>query len=97
MSKKEKSCWVLVEAVSVFRERFVVECPLDHPEYAMDSVVMEEAKVFSSEHVGDNILSHRVIGEAEALQLCDQDNGYARGWEDEVKKDNFFTKESDLK
>lgn len=97
MSKKNKTCWVLVEAVSLFRDRFMVECPVDHPEYSTDSVVLGEAKVFSSEHIGDNVVSYRVVSEGEAVGICDQDNDYAAGWEIEDKKKNFFTEESELK
>lgn len=97
MSKQNKKCWVLVETVSLFRERFVVECPVEHPEYALDSVVMDEAKVFSSEHIGNNIVSHRVIEEKEALEICDQDNEYSKEWDVLTKKSNFFTTEGDLK
>jgi hypothetical protein len=89
--------WVLVETVSLFRERYLVQTPKDHPEYALDTVVLEEAKEFSSVHLGETIVSHRVVGEAEALEICDTDNAYARGWDTETKKANFFTPETEAK
>jgi len=41
--------------------------------------------------VGEEIVSTREITEAEALQLCDKDNDYAKVWNDEHKKNVFFT------
>lgn len=97
MSSESKKRLVLVEAVSLFRNRYVVECPEDHPEYALDTVVMGEAKTFSSEHVGETVVSHRVVGEAEALEICDADNDYGKDWDSSTKKENFFTTEDSLK
>lgn len=97
MSKNDKTCWVLVETISVFRDRFLVECPVEHPEYALDSVVMGEAKVFSSEDIGSNVVSHRVVSEEEALAICDKDNDYSSEWDNDTKKKNFFTREEEIK
>ena len=83
--------WVLVEAVSMFRMRYMVEVPAAHPEYALDTVTMQEAKEFSQEHVGETILSHRVVTEEEALAICDVDNDYLKGWTKEQKINAFFT------
>jgi len=83
--------WVLVEAISTFRERYMVEVPKGKAEYALDTVTMEEAKEFSQEHLGETIVSHRVLSKAEALALCDTDNDYTAGWEESTKVRNFFT------
>ncbi len=85
------SKWVLVETVSMFRMRYMVEAPDAHPEYAMDTVTMNEAKEFSQEHLGETIISHRVVSEEEALQICDQDNDYLKSWTTEQKKASLFT------
>jgi hypothetical protein len=85
--------WVLVEAVSQFRIRYMVEVHHRHPEYALDDVTMGDCEEFSQHHLGEVIVSHRVVTEQEALQLCDEDNTYARSWSDEHKKQVFFTKE----
>lgn len=86
--------WVLVECVSQFRMRYMVEVPAEHPEYALDTVTMNEAKEFSQEHIGETIVSHRAMTEEEALQLCDQDNSYVVGkWTNAQKKAAFFTEE----
>jgi hypothetical protein len=87
--------WVLVETVSMFRERYMVEAPATNPEYALDDVTCEDAKEFSQLHLGETIVSHRVVTEAEALALCDVDNDYGRTWSDEHKIKTFFTKEGE--
>jgi hypothetical protein len=87
--------WVMVETVSMFRERYMVEAPADHPEYALDDVTMQTAKEFSQLHVGETILSHRVMSTEEALAQCDIDNDYCVGWTNEQKMNAFFTKEGE--
>jgi hypothetical protein len=96
--EKEQTQWVLVETVQMFHHRYMVEVPVgtdkmgrDKSEWALDSVAMEDAKEFSQEHLGETIVSHRVIDEKDALALCDVDNAYCRGWSTEQKKDAFFT------
>lgn len=97
--KKIETQWVLVEAISTFRERYMVEVPVgvdrygkDKADWALDTVTLNEAKEFSQEHLGETIVSHRVITEADALALCDKDNDYAKNWSDEIKMNTFFTK-----
>lgn len=85
------SKWVLVEAVSMFRMRYMVEAPDDHPEYALDTVTMNEAKEFSQEHLSEVITSHRVVTLEEALKICDEDNSYLKTWSNEQKIDGLFT------
>jgi len=96
--KKIETQWVLVETVSMFRERYMVEVPIgtdqygkDKADWALDTVTLEEAKEFSQEHLGETIMSHRVVTKEEALALCDKDNDYARVWNDELKVKTFFT------
>lgn len=98
MRKKEDMQWVLVETVSMFRERYMVQVPVgtdsfgkDKTEWALDTVTMNEAKEFSQEHLGETIVSHRVVSMEEALALCDKDNAYASPWSDEKKVEAFFT------
>jgi hypothetical protein len=94
----EEKQWVLVEAVSTFRTRYMVEVPVgidekgnDKAKWALDTVVMGEAKEFSQEHLGEQIVSHRVVSKKEALALCDVDNNYTGEWDKETKMKNFFT------
>ena len=89
--KKQKTALVLVEAISMFRMRYLVEVPANHPEYALDTVVMQEAKEFSQRHLDETIVSHRVVSEKEALALCDSDNDYTKSWTTEKKKEVFYT------
>lgn len=76
---------VLVETVSTFRHRYVIETPDDHPEYALDTVVCNEAEEVSQMFLDETIVSHRVITDAEYLDMFDEDNGYLSAWTDEEK------------
>lgn len=89
MSKKTE--WVLVEAVSMFRMRYMVEVPVGKSEYALDTVVMQEAKEFSQQFLDETIVSHRVLSKKDALELCDTDNEYTKTWDVSTKEKNFFT------
>ena len=83
--------WVMVECISTFRQRYMVQVPKEKSEWALDIVTMEEATEFSSVHLGEQIVSHRTISKEEALELCDIDNDYSAGWDEETKMKNFFT------
>ena len=83
--------WVLVETISQFRERYVVEVPKGKSEYALDTVTMDEAKEFSQKHLGETIFSSRIISEKDALDLFDEDNDYLKQWNDEQKMQSGFT------
>ena len=97
MTKKEEMEWVLVETVSQFRERYMVEVPKGRKEWALDTVTMQEAKEFSQEHLGETIVSHRVVSFDEAIKLCDEDNAYcALGWDSDIKVKTFFTKHDEV-
>ena len=89
--------WVLVECISTFRERYMVEVPKGKADWALDTVTMNEAKEFSQKHLGETIVSHRVISEEDALTLCDNENDYAKPWDNEHKMKAFFTKEGETK
>jgi bifunctional DNA-binding transcriptional regulator/antitoxin component of YhaV-PrlF toxin-antitoxin module len=93
--KKKEKVWVMVEAVQQFRMRYLVEVDADHPEWAMDTVVMKEAKEFSQQDMGETIVSHRVVTEEEAFEICDRDNDYTKSWTDEMKMRSFFTKDGE--
>jgi len=102
MSNKEETQLVLVECVSTFRQRYMVEVPVGTDDYgndktlwALDTVTMQEAKEFSQEYLGEQIVSHRVVTYDEALSLCDKDNDYTVSWDADTKVKNFFTTLSD--
>lgn len=87
--KPTQTQWVLVEAVSSFRMRYMVEVPAGKSEWALDTVTMEEAIEFSQGHLGEQIVSHRVVSKEEALELFDADNAYLKGWSEEQKMKSF--------
>jgi hypothetical protein len=91
LKKKEETEWVLVECVSTFRHRYMVEVPKGKELWALDTVTLEQAKEFSQEHLGEQIVSYRVVSKKEALELCDKDNDYCTSWDEETKIKNFFT------
>jgi hypothetical protein len=70
--KQHDTEWVLVECTATYRMRYMVEVPKDKAEWALDTVTMSEAKEFSQEYLGEQIISHRVISQEEALELCDK-------------------------
>ena len=98
MKKIEETQLVLVETVSMFRQRYMVEVPVGTDEqgsdkslWALDTVTCNEAKEFSQEHLGETIVSHRVVSKKEAMSLCDVDNAYASNWNDDMKVKAFYT------
>jgi hypothetical protein len=52
---------------------------------------MEEAKEFSQEYLGEQIVSHRVVTYEEAIALSDKDNEYTISWDNDTKVKNFLT------
>jgi len=103
--KKIETQFVLVECISQFRQRYVVEVPTGVDQYgndkslwALDTVAMDEAKEFSQQHLGETIVSHRVISHDELIKLCDENNDYCKDWSDEKKMEVFVTewKEDDV-
>lgn len=77
----------LVETVSVFRMRYVVEA--NNASDAKDEVTMNNDNghltEFSQMHIDEMITSAREIDYDEYLRLFDEDNDYLRGWEEEQK------------
>jgi bifunctional ADP-heptose synthase (sugar kinase/adenylyltransferase) len=98
MKKIEETQLVLVETVSMFRKRYMVEVPVGKDEqgndkslWALDTVTCNDAKEFSQEHLDETIVSHRVVSRKEAMTLCDVDNAYASNWNDDMKMKAFYT------
>lgn len=91
------SKYVMVDAISQFRMRYVVEVPDDvencTPEqYASDSVVCEDVREFSQEHIGETIVSTREVSLEEAIAQWRKDNGGAfDSWSDELIVKNSIT------
>lgn len=81
---------VLVETISMFRMRYVVEVPVGKSEWALDTVTCQEAEEVSQKHLDEVISSHRVLTEDEYMMLFDIDNDYLKGFTPELKRD-FIT------
>lgn len=95
LSKKQETELVLVDTVLTYRLRYMVEVPKGKAAWALDTVSMEDAKEFSQKCLGEQIVSHRVLTEEEAIALCDVDNEYCSKWTTDMKKKNFFTSRED--
>ena len=103
------SKYVMVDTVSMFRMRYVVEVPDDVEEelyfkdgtrtfpctpedYAMDTVVCEDAKEFTQKHLEEVIVSTREVTLEEAVaqfRLDEPTLGCA--WDDEIIIKNTIT------
>jgi hypothetical protein len=97
------SKFVLVEAISQFRQRYVIEVPDNHADvtedtfgctavqWAEDTVTMEEMKEFSQLWLGETITSSRELTKEDIISLCDTDNDYCKSWTEEQKMNAFVT------
>lgn len=94
MGIEKKPEYVVVTAVSSFRQRYVV--PIDelqklnpdepvNPSWALDEVTMQNVKEFSQRHIGEQIIDAQVVKEPEILQFFDADNDYLESWDEEYK------------
>ena len=90
--EKEETEFVLVDCIQQYRMRYMVEVPKGKSEWALDTVVMEEASEFSQKDLGETIVSNRVVSKEELLNICDKDNNYCKNWSDDKKLDIFVTK-----
>lgn len=84
----------LVETVSMFRHRYVVEALEE--EHATDTVVCgiggeNNFEEFSQKHIDECITSAREITEEEYLDIFDKDNDYLVSWPD-YQKFRFINK-----
>jgi len=76
----------LVETVSVFRMRYVVEAKTASD--ARDEVTIsvgDDFKEFSHLHLDEMISSTREIDQAEYLRIFDEDNVYLKDWTEDQK------------
>lgn len=77
---------VMVETLSQFRHRYVVELADDAPNYqATDLVLFGDATEMSQVHLGEMDLSTREITKEEYLKFFNEDNEYLVGWLEESK------------
>ena len=93
MSKKVKTKLVLVDTVSSFRLRYVVEIPEDaSEEIAHDFVLNGDPKELSQVHTKEEVVGSRVVTDKQYLKVFDSDNEYLSSWPDEMKLDKFINR-----
>ena len=68
----------LVEAVSMFRIRYVIEA--ENAEHAKDVVTMNEADEFGQLHIDENIIGCREVTDTEIPDLFFEDHPYLKSW-----------------
>jgi len=90
--RKNVMKYVLVETVSIFRQRYVILAKSE--EHARDEVTMmdHEFKEFSQLHLDEIINSSRILTEDQVIELCDSDNDYLTTWSREEKLKNLVNK-----
>jgi hypothetical protein len=88
------SKYVLVDTLSQYRMRYVIEVPDDHNDkefpcsaiqWAEDTVTMEEMKEFSQKWLGETIIGSREVTRKEIFEMCDVDNDYLKSWTNKQK------------
>lgn len=98
------SKYVVVDAISQFRMRYVVEVPdgVENPteegtypctpiEYASDSVTCEDVKEFTQKHLGETIVDAREVTLDEAIALFRSEEPYFAEWSDATIIKNHIT------
>ena len=94
------SKFVLVETISQYRMRYVIEVPDNHNDgeypcsaetWAADTVTSEEMKEFSQLWLGETIVSTHEITNEKIITMCDEDNEYCKSWDREKKMEVFVT------
>ena len=79
----------LVETVSMFRMRYVIEA--DEEIHALDEVTIhvtggDEITEFSQKHLDEVIVSSRKISNEQYIKLFDKDNSYLSQWTEDEKR-----------
>ena len=75
----------MIDSVSSHRMTYVVRCK--NEEYAQDIVMDGNAREFSQEHLGEQIVRVREISDEDYLELFNKDNDYLSSWTDDKKKE----------
>lgn len=75
----------LVETVSMFRMRYVIEA--EEASHAEEDVILstEGLEEFSQKHLDETIVSSRELSTTDYMDLFDIDNDYLSKWSDEEK------------
>ena len=90
------SKFVMVECISTYRMRYCVELKDEDLDiWACDTVSMDEAKEFSQEHLGEMIVSHRLVSEEESYSMFREDVPYLKDIEEERIREIAITQLKD--
>ena len=86
-SEKVEKKLYLVETVSMFRMRYVIEAhEAGHAEDEFVTQVGKESfKEFSQHHMDEVIVSTRELSAVDYMDLFDKDNDYLKSWSDQEK------------
>lgn len=84
----------LVEAISTFRLRYVIDSENAQGANDQFSANQHDLIEFSQLHQGETITSTREIDDAEYLRLFDEDNDYLKDWPEKDKFDFVNTVEN---
>ena len=77
---------VLVDTISTFHIRYVVEVADNAVDQAIEVVKLDhDFDEFSQKHLGETVISQRVVSVDEYLQEFDKDNDYLKNWTPEQK------------
>jgi hypothetical protein len=78
---------VMVETLSQFRHRYVVEIPDDSYDFVASDYILynDDAKEMSQHHLGEIEFSKREITKEEYIKLFNEDNDYLVGWLEDNK------------
>lgn len=82
LTKEQKTELVMVEAISTFHHRFLVEVPAGEHDIALDTVEQDEAAEFSQKHLGETTFSYHVMSKEEVCKAFREDNVYLTAWSD---------------
>lgn len=77
---------VLVDAISTFHIRYVVEVADDAVDQAIEVVKLGKVQdEFSQKHLGETVISQREVSVNEYLETFDKDNDYLKNWTPDQK------------
>jgi len=94
MVKQVKTKLVMVETVSSFKIRYVVEIPEDAPEELAHDYVLNsnDPKEFSQKHISEEISGSRTITKKQYIKIFDEDNEYLKDWPEDAKLEGLLNK-----
>lgn len=93
--KQVKTELVLVESISTFRMRYVVEVPIGKKELASAIINSEDAIPLSQHHISEHVALTQVIDMEEYKHIFDEDNNLPYIFSDEQKAEFINTMPKD--